>query len=527
MARAKKNERCPFQPTCERACIFINNELECNFYKNNAHPGMELEDQEELREIRKKAEESKSKTVYASPEQNNIVMIPRVDLFTHPDNPRDDLGDLTELAESIKQNGIMQNLTVVPRRAGGYTVIIGHRRLAAAQIAQLKALPCIITEMSDRKQHETMLAENMLRKDLTLANQVQAFEQLRLDGATAEEIAETSGFSLKTVEKRLKYAEKIGVEALNNIEKSGKQVTLEDFDRVCSFEQPEIREKVLEHIGTNNFQWECSSAEREIKAKETDKDLLTVLEGLRAKPIDRTEADYGYDHSTRKFLDKEKFLKDVETAIEGIPDDTPLYYHDPAETGSWFYLCVGEPIKEVKSAEEEKKEEDDKRREEQERTKQLEELFDKMFESRWFFINNMISDDIKNKQKDVVEFITWMTMNCDLYNDDLDDLAKMFDAPEQGEDEETDEFTERIVEFVSASSFRKPEAALICVLKLMYVQYGDSGYCPFYRPIYQAGRLQDLEVLYNYLKRFGYEMSDEEINLINGTHPVYLYEDEN
>ena len=43
-----------------------------------------------------------------------IVMIPIGELYHHPENPRKDLGDLTELAESIKANGILQNLTVVP-----------------------------------------------------------------------------------------------------------------------------------------------------------------------------------------------------------------------------------------------------------------------------------------------------------------------------------------------------------------------------------------------------------------------------
>ena len=57
----------------------------------------------------------------------------------HPDNPRKDLGDLTELAESIKTNGILQNLTVVSGRTTAYTVIIGHRRLAASALARLIA----------------------------------------------------------------------------------------------------------------------------------------------------------------------------------------------------------------------------------------------------------------------------------------------------------------------------------------------------------------------------------------------------
>ena len=68
-----------------------------------------------------------------------IKYIPVSKLWGHPDNPRKDLGDVTELAESIKVNGVLQNLTVVPligeitKKWDGesYRVIIGHRRLAA------------------------------------------------------------------------------------------------------------------------------------------------------------------------------------------------------------------------------------------------------------------------------------------------------------------------------------------------------------------------------------------------------------
>ena len=45
---------------------------------------------------------------------NNVVMIKRDKLTPHPDNPRKDLGDLAELTESIREHGVMQNLTVVP-----------------------------------------------------------------------------------------------------------------------------------------------------------------------------------------------------------------------------------------------------------------------------------------------------------------------------------------------------------------------------------------------------------------------------
>lgn len=77
----------------------------------------------------------------------------------HPENPRKNLGNLTELAESIKANGIMQNLTVVPKDGGRYLAVIGHRRLAAAKLAGLETVPCAVVDMDRKAQLSTMLLE--------------------------------------------------------------------------------------------------------------------------------------------------------------------------------------------------------------------------------------------------------------------------------------------------------------------------------------------------------------------------------
>ena len=69
--------------------------------------------------------------------ENKIINIEIDRLLPHPQNPRKNLGDLSELAESIKKNGILQNLTVVRADEDKYTVIIGHRRCAAAKLAGL------------------------------------------------------------------------------------------------------------------------------------------------------------------------------------------------------------------------------------------------------------------------------------------------------------------------------------------------------------------------------------------------------
>ena len=129
-------------------------------------------------------------------------------IHQHPDNPRKDLGDLTELSESIKKKGIMQNLTVVPghwdenraHHEEGYTLIIGHRRFAAGKMAGVTMYPCrIVQDMSYKDQVGTMLEENMQRIDLTVLEQAEGFQMMLNLGDTEEQIAEKTGFSRTTV----------------------------------------------------------------------------------------------------------------------------------------------------------------------------------------------------------------------------------------------------------------------------------------------------------------------------------------
>lgn len=137
------------------------------------------------------------------------IMLKTADIIPHPNNPRKDLGDLSELTESIKKNGIMQNLTVIPvgDKFKRYMALIGHRRLAAAKAAGLEEVPCIIrTDISEQEQVAIMLEENMQRNDLTPIEQAYGF-QLVLDlGGTEDMLAEKTGFSRQTIRHRLQIA---------------------------------------------------------------------------------------------------------------------------------------------------------------------------------------------------------------------------------------------------------------------------------------------------------------------------------
>jgi len=141
------NDRCPFNTECNKKCVYQMKEIECPYYNANAMPGMELEDQEAKRF--REEEEFGGIDSFEDVDETQIgslVMLPVDRLHPHPDNPRKDLGDLTELSDSIKANGIFQNLTVVPddptNSITDFTVIIGHRRLAAAKKVGLQRVPC-------------------------------------------------------------------------------------------------------------------------------------------------------------------------------------------------------------------------------------------------------------------------------------------------------------------------------------------------------------------------------------------------
>ena len=82
--------------------------------------------------------------------KKSLVYLKRSQLEPHPDNPRKDLGDLEELRASIRENGIMQNLTVIPTDDNfeHFRILIGHRRFAASEGIE-DELPCRIGQHVD------------------------------------------------------------------------------------------------------------------------------------------------------------------------------------------------------------------------------------------------------------------------------------------------------------------------------------------------------------------------------------------
>jgi ParB family chromosome partitioning protein len=127
-------------------------------------------------------------------------------LHPNPGNIRKNIGDVTELAASIKVHGLLQPLIAEPRRGGGYMLIAGHRRLAAAKLAGLETVRVDVRPAAGYTARGTvlMLVENCQRQNLTAIEKAEAFGDLRDgEGWTLAQISNATGFSQSTVSRSL------------------------------------------------------------------------------------------------------------------------------------------------------------------------------------------------------------------------------------------------------------------------------------------------------------------------------------
>lgn len=127
-------------------------------------------------------------------------------LIPNKSQPRVDFdeNELSALAESIRENGILQPINV--RRCGvNYEIVSGERRFRAAKICGLEEVPCIVIDADDEKSAVLALIENIQRKDLSYFEEALAIERLiKFYGLTQEEAASRLGKAQSTVANKLR-----------------------------------------------------------------------------------------------------------------------------------------------------------------------------------------------------------------------------------------------------------------------------------------------------------------------------------
>lgn len=135
-------------------------------------------------------------------------IIPINQIEPNPEQPRVEIGDLTELTSSIKQKGVLEPLLVKPvRETGNWMIIAGERRWRAANLAGLKEVPCIELDIDEKSIAEIALIENLQRKDLTIWEEADGLAALAESyGYTHEEIAKQISKSRTTVTESMTIA---------------------------------------------------------------------------------------------------------------------------------------------------------------------------------------------------------------------------------------------------------------------------------------------------------------------------------
>jgi ParB family chromosome partitioning protein len=135
-------------------------------------------------------------------------MIPIDKLQPNPNQPRVEIGDLTELVASIREVGVLEPLLVRPSDVGGrFMIISGERRYRASLEVGLTELPCIEMDVDDRAVAEISLIENLQRKDLSPFEEADGLQALaERFGYTHEEIAKKIGKSRSSITEALSLA---------------------------------------------------------------------------------------------------------------------------------------------------------------------------------------------------------------------------------------------------------------------------------------------------------------------------------
>lgn len=439
--------------------------------------------------------------------ETKITMLPVAELHPHRDNPRKELGDLTELAESIKANGVMQNLTVIPIEEAepdtdrqGYTVIIGHRRLEAAKRAGLNEVPCVITHMGRAKQLSTMLLENIQRNDLTVYEQAQGFQLMMDMGSTVKEISALSGFSEKTVKHRLEIAKLDGSKL--KLANEDRQLSLAEFAELEKVDDIKKRNELIDYIGTSNFKWQLDNAVAVQEIRKLEKFAQPTLMQFAVK------SDYGncYGLTVYATLKTESDVREltVPEAKKGVK-----YYYTVNRYDIKVYKKEPKPKGKTDAAEKEKKL----------RTKAqvqaLGELAERCFESRKSFILNF--DALSVTHQVVFDFISAILLAAK-YSGGVNRSVQRefigsteFNAYTCLQDGEREKF------FLTATPRKRAiVAAYSCCDDGKDTDVHD--YAGNYNKDYKA---QECRRIYDALKILGYEPSDEEREYINGIHKAY------
>lgn len=447
-----------------------------------------------------------------------IKNIPIDLLKPHPKNPRQELRGLVELEASIREKGVLQNLTVVRNKGalgewdGTFTVVIGHRRLAAAKEAGLIELPCAIVDMTEEEQITTMMSENVQRNDLLPYEQAHGYQTMLDLGISVKDMAAKTGVSERTVYRRLKLTE---FDSEKLTEASNKAITFDELDKLMQIKDEKRRNDVLALYGTKDYDWEYQKAMKAQQEQELAEEWRKVLNKAGAEEL---KSPYGTGHKNvmQMQMERSKPTALTEYMLDGIK-----YYFGFA--GGWCYLLCEQVEQEMpEETEEERAErEEAERREEEKRENReyLDEMAKHAYRLRTRFIISISEQTCRDHVNDIIAYLTkrlWTSPTSVAGNWNIDKMEQ-YDG---GTYKTREEAAAKMHEY---HAYNHPHKTLFwnaCGV------FSDNEYRRYHDTNAEYIPHRQLDEFYELLEKLGYCMSREEREMMNGTHERFIKDED-
>lgn len=444
-------------------------------------------------------------------EAKEIVNIGLEHIHPHPDNPRKDLGDLTELAESIKKNGILQNLTVIPKEGepGEYIAIIGHRRSAAAKLAGVTEAPCRIVEgMTHKEQVSTMLEENMQRGDLTIWEQAQGFQMMLDLGDTAEQIADKTGFSKTTIRHRLNIAKLDQKELKKKTDEHGAfQLSLKDLYELEKIEDIKIRDRVLKEAhDSRDLVWRAKQAVIEETRQKNLKAFISLFEKAGIKPASKKAEE-------ERWSEKWEVLKEWQLD-KPAPEALGKLKGDNLQHVTYWGNTVA-VIKPAKKKEKKLSEYEIQQIEIKNAKKEIRQKAKAMFDKADIFIKEVIAGKIQPVKEDVE---LYKELLCALAAGNVEfwesDIVKLYCGKDMYEAQKNEsEYQEFLKWKENLSPLHRVIAQMSGIRKYDLYRYNAE---------WDENNARRIKAVFSFLAKYGFSVSEEEEKLLDGTHELYV-----
>jgi ParB family transcriptional regulator, chromosome partitioning protein len=225
-----------------------------------------------------------------------ILEVPIEKIDPNPRQPRKtfDGADIAELAESLKEYGIIQPLVVIPNN-DRYELVVGERRLRAARLAGFTKVPAVVKNYDEQKKLEVALIENIQREDLNPVEKALAYRDLQEDfNLTVEEVARRVGKSRPQVSNTMRLLSL--PEEIRQSLMSG-QLTEAHAVYLLGLENPIRQMEVFRKIIQNN--WTVRETSRQVRR----------LGGTKESRIKENPADRSREAIFRSFFSAKTEIK--------------------------------------------------------------------------------------------------------------------------------------------------------------------------------------------------------------------------